>query len=237
MLSTPLPDSFIIPAQLPSLVLALIESMVRQPTSETITPLYRIITGIRGSILDILPGDSMSRFQSECTRILRKLDDHVSSLLCLAMFARIASAETRPSAQRPVWLRSICQFFDATRGLKTLDLVFLRVILACSSTTELSPSQSIDCILLAKEICDAVEPSQKTSWIQSGKAKILKLCEKILKADHDIRIQMLVCRHHVLFYECLLISLLGHCFPCVTTPDRDDSWRNCQISPTKASFR
>lgn len=180
------------PTQLPTLVLTLIVAMVRQPTPDTIAPLYKVISGTRGNIFDILPDDTMSRFQSECTRILRKLDDHVSSLFCLAMFARIASADAQPSDRKPGWLRSICQFFDATRGLKTLDLVFLRVVLACSSTAGLSASQSVDCILLAKEVCDVVDPSQKNHWIQSGKVKIVKLCEKIMRADHDPTIQMLV---------------------------------------------
>lgn len=192
------------PAQLPSLVLALVEAMIRSPTPDTITPLYKVISGIRENIFDILPDETMSRFQSECTRILRKLDDHVSSLLCLAMFAKIASADTRPSTQRPGWLRSICQFFDATRGLKTLDLAFLRVILACSSTTELSPTQSVDCILLAKEVCDVVDSSQKNNWIQSGKAKIVKLCEKVLKVEHDPTIQMLVRRTSLASMPCVL---------------------------------
>lgn len=147
-------------------------------------------------ILDEVPSEVMSNFQLEFTKTLRNLDDHMGNLLCLATFARIASNQNnhrpnRHGPEAPSWFLSIQHFFGAKRGPKTLDLVVLRVILACSSNCSLPPSQAAESIRLAICVLDAVEPEQKQLWVSNNSSKIAKLCEKVAKDGLDRETQVM----------------------------------------------
>ncbi|KAH2670765.1 hypothetical protein KXW25_006445 [Aspergillus fumigatus] len=139
----------------------------------------------------------MSSLQVEITKTLRNLDDHMGNLLCLATLARISlswdtNAEREHGPQYPTWLQNVKHFFGQKRGLKTLDLVILRVILACSASCDnLPPRKAAESIRLAIEICDSVEQGQKDCWIANNAPKIAKLCEKINKNGIDWQVQMM----------------------------------------------
>lgn len=140
----------------------------------------------------------MVNLQVEFTKTLRNLDDHMGNLLCLATFARIASTQYHDPLHQhgpstPSWLVNIQNFFGSKRGLKTLDLVVLRVILACSSSSNhLTPSQAAESIRLSISIADAVDPQQRQIWLSSNSSKIAKLCEKVARDGLDHEIQMMV---------------------------------------------
>ncbi|EAW09274.1 uncharacterized protein ACLA_034770 [Aspergillus clavatus NRRL 1] len=177
----------------------LINEMAEKPYSETIFPLYRVMTGLQtvpGAMLEI-PSETMSSLQVELTKTLRNLDDHMGNLLCLATFARIASswtadAENKHGPYLPSWLQSVKGFFGQKRGLKTLDLVVLRVILACSaSCNNLSADKAAESIRLAIDVCDSVEQDQKDGWIANNSPKIAKLCEKVTREGIDHQVQMM----------------------------------------------
>ncbi|KAF4202510.1 hypothetical protein CNMCM8927_000130 [Aspergillus lentulus] len=199
ILSTPLPRNFIAPARLAPFIIRLINAMGENPCSETILPLYQIMTGLQpvpGVLLEISP-ETMSSLQVELTKTLRNLDDHMGNLLCLATFARIASswdtnAGREHGPQFPSWLQNVKHFFGQKRGLKTLDLVILRVILACSASCDnLPPRKAAESIRLAIEICDSVEEGQKDCWIANNAPKIAKLCEKVNRNGIDWQVQMM----------------------------------------------
>ena len=123
----------------------------------------------------------------------------MGNLLCLATFARVASSQKlsrgdESAQQVPGWLQSINHFFGAKRGLKTLDLVVLRVILACSTSCQsLMADQAAESIRLGIDICATVEGSQRETWIQTNSSKIAKLCEKVTRDNTEPEVQMLVC--------------------------------------------
>ncbi|KAK2761010.1 hypothetical protein FQN53_007817 [Emmonsiellopsis sp. PD_33] len=165
--------------------------MVQNPCVETVRPLYSVMKGICANLLEILPEETMTNFQTQATKILRNMNDHVGSLLCFAMFARVTSMRCVLPPGQPPWFQSICHFFDATRGMKTLDLIVLRAILSCSGNTHLSVADSIECLELAKEVCDSIDVVQKNEWIRNNKPKVVKLCEKILKPGTNNQIQMM----------------------------------------------
>ncbi|RHZ60138.1 hypothetical protein CDV55_102054 [Aspergillus turcosus] len=199
ILSTPLPPTFIAPARLATFIMKLINEMRENPCSETIFPLYQVMTGLQpvpGVLLEISP-ETMSSLQVELTKTLRNLDDHMGNLLCLATFARISSSwdinvEREHGPQFPSWLQNVKHFFGQKRGLKTLDLVILRVILACSASCDnLPPKKAAESIRLAIEICDSVEQGQKDSWIANNAPKIAKLCEKVNRNGIDWEVQMM----------------------------------------------
>lgn len=211
MLSTPLPPSFVVPACLASFISHLIGSIGNKPCAETVLPLYQLMTGLRTHprVLLEVPSEIMSNLQVELTKTLRNLDDHTGNLLCLATFAQIASSKLAQmnsnKEQFPSWLQNVKYFFGPKRGLKTLDLVVLRVILACSaSCNNLTAEQARESVRLAIEICDVLEPGQRASWIAANSIKIAKLCEKVTRSGIDRGVQILVSLESAAF-EALLI--------------------------------
>lgn len=178
----------------------LVCKMGGSPCAETIFPLYQFMAGLQASstILDTVPLETMSIIQVEFTKTLRNLDDHMGNLLCLATFARIASSrktdiENQHGLQPPSWLQNIRHFFGPKRALKTLELVVLRVILACSaSCSNLPAGKAAESIRLAIDICDAVELEQKKIWINGNSSKIAKLCEKVTRDGISHEVQMMV---------------------------------------------
>ena len=178
----------------------LVGMMSDSPCIETILPLYKIMKGLQRSpkVLDDIPSEVMSNLQVEFTKTLRNFDDHMGNLLCLGTFAQIALARPPPSqnqhgSEASSWLLNINHFFGPKRGLKTLDLVVLRVILACSSSCNLAPSQAAESINLAIYIADATQPDQKHAWIASNSSKLAKLCEKAGRDGLDNEIRTMVC--------------------------------------------
>ena len=142
----------------------------------------------------------MFNLQLEFTKTLRNMEDHMGILLSLATFARIISAQNNSGIalnqgkiEPPVWLSNIQHFFGSKRGQKTLDLVALRVILACSSSSStLTPYQAAESIRLAVTIIDNIDVGQKNAWVASGSSKITKLCDKVLRDGLDREIQLMV---------------------------------------------
>ncbi|PYH98797.1 hypothetical protein BO71DRAFT_23873 [Aspergillus ellipticus CBS 707.79] len=174
--------------------------MGENPCAETILPLNQITNGIRRSpgIMLEIPSETMTGLQVELTKTLRNLSDHMGNVFCLATFARMASMQdhdTKTGCVRfvPSWLQSVNHFFGPKRGLKTLDLVVLRVILACSdSCKDLTAGQAAESIRLAIEVCDRVEQGQRESWIAANASKIAKLREKVTRSGIDRGVQLLV---------------------------------------------
>ncbi|PYH65257.1 uncharacterized protein BO88DRAFT_372953 [Aspergillus vadensis CBS 113365] len=199
ILSSPLPPEFMIPARLTQFMEKMIRTMGEDPRAENILPLNQISNGIKRSprLLEEIPSEVMASLQVELTKTLRNLSDHMGNLLCLATFARMASLED-PGTEKgcvrfvPSWLQSVNHFFGPKRGLKTLDLVVLRVILACSdSCSDLTVDKAAESIRLAIEICDRVEPEQRESWVKANGSKIAKLREKITRSGIESGVQML----------------------------------------------
>lgn len=174
----------------------LVEQMGNNPCENTISPIYKLMTGLQGTprILNEVPSETMSTLQLELTKTLRNLDDHMGSLLCLATFARIASSQgIQHGPTQSSWLENIRHFFGPKRGLKSLDLVVLRVILACSANcNNLRTSKAAESIRLAVEVCDTVDPERKQAWIAGNSSKVAKLREKITREGIDPAVQNMV---------------------------------------------
>ena len=188
------------PARIATLISRLVSVMVADPCMDSVTPIHALITGLKGSpqVLNDVPSEIMSGLQLEFTKTLRNLDDHMGNLLCLSTFAQITTArltEQHQHGSERQWLLNIKQFFGPKRGIKTLDLVVLRAILACSSSCNLGPQDAAASIRLAIDISDAIEPAQKQAWIASNSAKVTKLCEKAAKDGLDPGIQKMVGRN------------------------------------------
>ncbi|CEL07837.1 hypothetical protein ASPCAL10991 [Aspergillus calidoustus] len=189
LLSSPLPRSTVPPASLVPFVMKMVGRVQESPSVDNVRSLYSI-SGCLTGILRELPQDVMSCLQIELTKTLRDLKDHMGNLLCLATFARLASSWS--SVEFPSWLQNVKNFFGPKRGLKTLDLVVLRVILACSANCEgLTAEQSAESIYLAIEICNTVDMAQRRCWIEGNSIKIAKLIEKATRDGINHSVQTL----------------------------------------------
>lgn len=187
-----------------------------------------VLSGVTPSFLDILPVDSVTRLQDLLIRMLRGLavEDHSSNLICLAILAKLAFADlstVRPSAvsltssllqtvssnseiisTASERYKAAQQFFNTGRASKTLDLIVLKVIFACSGSCDLCPSDIVESLTLSEEILDAISVDEKKSWMLKNSAKGKKLYEKILRSDikqdvqHTVRSSFLTVRRKII---------------------------------------
>lgn len=185
------------PARIPLFLTTLLQKMVQEPCARTIRPLYEVVEGFIGNsnILKILPNDLMATFQLESTKILRSLNDPMASLLCLATFARIRRLwqPTENEPYMPSWLENIFQILGPKRSAKTLDLVFISAIMACSSSCSgYSPQERVFLVRLTIEICENFDEELKRLWLATNSSKVVKLCDKLRRPEIDEGLQMMV---------------------------------------------
>lgn len=166
----------------------------------------------------MMPADLVIGLQDNLLQILRALEatDHSANLLCLAIFAKLASTEPTyfQALDRPLWSDSVLspdtspsnepisgllgscgsakQFFTSKRACKTLDLVVLKAIMACSCSCSLPSSEIIESLKISEEIVDAVGKDEKRIWMLKNSIKIRKLHEKILRPDINIGVRCAV---------------------------------------------
>ena len=184
------------PALFPQFLLHLVEKVTREASAATLRPLHSLITGGRSTSLSILPLNTINQFQEQLIGLLKSLEDQSTSLLCLAIFARISydhpiSAITDHYMKDDDWYRLARQFFTAKRVSKTLDLVILRAILATSGS--IGVPQAVESLQLAAEIVDVIEFRERTAWQEKNLAKLKKLVEKVSQpnVDHTVRVAAL----------------------------------------------
>lgn len=183
-----------------------LEKAVQSLSPETIRPVYLLLSGVEASYLDILPFDFLYRLQSQMIEVLTNLnsDVHMANLLCLAVLAKFSSRpglmekplpsvqcspndETEPeSADRFLTAR---KFFSSRKAPKTLDLVVIKAITACSQSCQLSSHEIVESLKLSREIVDAFDQKEKSSWLAGNGRKIKKLYEKILRPDIEAKVQ------------------------------------------------
>jgi hypothetical protein len=196
----------------------LLRKAIHTPTTGNIRLVYDAVSGPKSELLNMMHPDLLIELQEHLLEILRALEaaDHSANLLCLAILAKLASADLTnlESLERPLGsdvsppdaspsnepnpapvlsCSSARHFFTAKRASKTLDLVVLKVILACSRSCSLSSSEIIQSLELSEVIVDAVDKEAKRTWILKNSIKSRKLLDKILRQDIDIGIRCAVC--------------------------------------------
>ena len=182
------------PAILPNFVSRLFDKALENPSTETIRPIYSVISGLTFEILEVLQANLLTRLQDQLIAILRvlKLDDHSANILCLAIIAKLASMPQSQEqefhgvniVEKPVdKYHTSRQFFSSKRASKTIELTVLKAILVCSPNCALSPSQAVETLNLAKIVVDVVNIEDKKLWASKNNAKLKKLFEKISRQD------------------------------------------------------
>ncbi|KAI9819234.1 MAG: hypothetical protein M1827_007390 [Pycnora praestabilis] len=202
MLSTPLHQGSSSPASLPGFFLKVLEEAAESPSASTIRPIYLMLTGGCTELLDILSTGVVTRFQEQLIRTLKSLENQSVNLLCLATFAAIVrqrkrfvqSESTQSISSDPpdisntaapagtnVDFDPIQQFFTHKKAFKTMHLVLLQVIFACSGSSEIFLAEAIENVKLAKQITDAIDPKLQDEWLKRNTTLMRKLYEKVLR--------------------------------------------------------
>ena len=182
-----------------------LERAIQTLSSETIRPVYSLSAGLNSSYLDIMPFDILSNLQSQIIRVLSRIDsdDHLASLLCLAVLARFSSMpgdmekpepsiqalpqdEMRPnSADRFLPARK----FFSSRIPKTLDLIVIKAITACSQSCKLRMHEIVEGLKLSRDIVDAFDKKERAQWLAGNVRKINKLYEKVFRFGIEAKVQ------------------------------------------------
>ena len=203
LLSTPLEVA--IPSNAPVFYMKCLERAVRTLSSETIRPVYLLLSGLDSIHLDIMPFDILYSLQSQIILVLSKLDsdDHLASLLCLAVLAKFSSMPGDTENSEPniqclphddIGPDSADRFlparkFFSSRVPKTLDLIVIKAITACSQSCKLKAHEIVESLKLSREIVDALDKKEKTHWQAGNVRKINKLYEKVLRFDIEAKVQ------------------------------------------------
>lgn len=206
------------PTILPRLLTTLLHKAVREPSASNIRSIYGVVSGPKFHLLHTMTPDLLIELQEQLLKTLLALEaaDHSANLLCLAILAKLASAESRsletmepsswsdtnsspePGASKGSVSAAVASssaakhFFTTKRGSKTLDLVVLKVILACSRSCSLPSSEIIESLRISEEIVNAVGKEEKRIWMLKNGTKTRKLHEKVLRPDIDIGVRCAV---------------------------------------------
>ena len=203
LLSTPLEVA--IPSKAPVFFMKCLERAVQSLSSETIRPVYLLSSGLESSYLDILPFDILSRLQSQIIRVLSKIDsdDHLASLLCLAVLAKLTSrpedkdncqANSKSPPHEETGPDSADRFLPARKFLlsrvsKTLDLIVIKAITACSQSCKLNTLEIVESLKLSREIVNAFDSKERKHWLAGNVRKVNKLHEKVLRSGIEAKVQ------------------------------------------------
>ena len=192
-----------------------LEKAIESLSSETIKPVYLLLSGVESSYFDILPFDILSTVQNRTIEVLSELDsdNHLGNLLCLAVLARFSSrpgvikkslvnVHSSPNDAIEPEPKDVFfparKFFSSRKALKILDLVVIKAIKACSQSCHLSANDIVESLKLSREIIDALDNRGRSSWLAENNQKISKLYEKIQRPDIEDKVQCEVSRRGVL---------------------------------------
>ena len=204
MLSTRLPADYPVPAALPAFVLQVLEGAVRIPSAATLGVLYTVLKSLGSDLLLVLSLRKSTHLQDQLIKLLRNFHDHKVNLLCLAIFALLYSNQPISSVcEEDLFLQDsqaleadgqsedVCdaaRLFFTLKAQKTLELVVLRSIMLCSSST--TSSDAINSLMLAREILDTVDAIERSNWVQKNVLKVRKLQDKVRNPDIDCTVRL-----------------------------------------------
>lgn len=207
LLSEPLPIHVPVPASAETFFNRLAEIAIESPSVETIEPVYRILDGACGSLLDVFSPTALHKLQERFIRIIRTVKNMVQPLLfllCLAILGlihkRISSSTAGPSSgcnlSSSISLqdrKEISAFFAGHEALKMMTIITLQVISACASDNPANDF-AVQRVTLCRRVAEAVDLQAREQWVQSNAAvnHIQKLHQRVaaIGVDAALRIEV-----------------------------------------------
>ena len=190
-------------------VASVANTAIQSPSAVAFRQLYSLLNYRQAPLLEELPEEAVQDVLQQLLRSLKQSETQSMHLLCLGVLARLMATRKRllPQDSQPRDVASghpskqqhdspsndlIVQFFDGQKASKTVQLVVLQVILACSTDGPSSSDDAVDDILLATEIADAVSLAIKSSWVESSPKAMAKLYERTLRPTLSVSLRLLV---------------------------------------------
>ena len=226
MLSHPLPKDASLPTEIQTLFVRCFEQATEEPSVHSIKPVYEMLKGTSDMLLSLLSSSVLLRFEEQLFSILKNVkgDNQSLCLYCLAImkvlstssdermagFAEsydtqelLASTHITPSR----WTADgIQQFFTGSKAQKTMQLIVLRAMWACTTTTGEPLDERIESLKLANEIIVAVPEDVRETWRKANALIARKLEEKVLAPTLEVSLR--------LESICFLLRLTqGHVYP------------------------
>ncbi|KAI9785649.1 MAG: hypothetical protein M1816_008272 [Peltula sp. TS41687] len=207
LLGKPLPVAIAIPDAVLPFLSRLLRAAIESPSVSAIRNVYGLLTPRHSSLVEDVPTEIVRALHDRLLMVLKHSDQQLVNLLCLGVFARLVSGHRSrcdsDSGKPPAELNdndshrqldvlnigSIEKFFNELKGPKTIQLVVLRVISACSDSSQTSLHDALETLSLAIEIVNTVEPTIKRKWIEANDVTIQKLRDKISRATLPLELQ------------------------------------------------
>ena len=229
------------PSEVQSLFIRMFDHAAEQPSVETIKPIHRMLQGTSTLLIGLLSSNVLLRFEEHLFNILRNIkgDNQSLSLYCLSIMkmisadpseAQLASfgdscdtqellASTQATSSR--WMPdAMRQFFKESKAQKTMQLIVLRAMWACTTTTGEPFDERMESLLLANDIISAVPTHLRETWRKSNALVVRKLEEKALAPALELSL-----RYHALLFLIRLSE--GYMHP----PTVMDSLRQVLVKP------
>lgn len=193
LLSEPLPSHVPLPATAQDLFWRLFDRAVQTPSAASLEPVYLLLEGACHELLDILPQRGLDKLCDQLNKMIKRaknVEEQLLSLYCLAILAKVHIQQQAhlgdsqkqhnhgPSAKAS---NEVSKLFTGDRGCRTLQLLVLQVIYACSLRDQTSEKELRRRAKLSRQISKAVDSETQLEWLKTSMAQDTskKLVEKL----------------------------------------------------------
>lgn len=193
LLSEPLPSIFPLPASAQVLLHQLFEKAVIQPTAESVRPVHMLLRGACAELPSILPQETLNNFQNRLEQMMKTvktIEEQSLSLYCLAVMAQLTQPQAAERIEKPVFearkrapVEATLVWFVGAKAPKTIHLLLLQVLFACSNDKSNLKETAFTRVQLAREALAAVQGNKLSDWVQANSPLVRKLHEKLLLTD------------------------------------------------------
>lgn len=209
-LSHPLPEHMTMPAEAQTLFIRQFDQAAEEPSLPNLRRVYHILKGTSSLLLGLLSSSSLHRLEEHLFDILRnnKGENQSLSLYCLAIIKMTACeskndfcnsnsqydtqellASTQLASTSRWTPETMQQFFTDTKAQKTVQLVVLRAMLACTVSTSEPFDERMESLLLANEVVAAVAPHLREIWRKANSLVVGKLQDKVMSPSLEAQLK------------------------------------------------
>lgn len=189
------------------MLIQLFEIAAAEPDVSSLKPIHRLIHGACRELIGVLPFKLLSTLEDRLMTIMRTLapvKNKTSAIYCLSIMKAILDSFSSASQLTPIdvwndmnssngsqdnmadgWRPdTLARLFRNSRAFKTLSLITLQVIWACTSGYEKSePEASIWSVVMANDIVGVIPPHDREEWCRQNIPVIRKLQDRCLVQD------------------------------------------------------
>lgn len=189
------------PSEAQTLFIRLFDLATDEPSLPNIRKVHKILSGTSSLLLGLLSSSSLLQLEEHLFDIIRNIkgENQSLSLYCLAIMKIMCSdsnddfrlsnsqyetqellASTGITSASKWTSDAIQQFFSGSKAQKTVQLVVLRAMWACTTSTGEPFDERMESLLLANEVISAISPHLRETWRKANSLIVGKLQDKIM---------------------------------------------------------